>query len=447
MARLVLCRPGLNCPAEKHWSRTPPLGIAYLASSARARGIEVAVVDGKMLGHSHPAETAEKILGGRPDFVGISSMTVEYPAARAIAARIKQARPDVITVIGGAHANALPYQTLQESPQFDYLFAGEAEKGLAELISGGPDSALGLLTRDNHTRKHHYESELADLPFPAWDLFPRTRSYPLLTERGCPYACVFCSRNSSGRVRSRPVEQVVEEIKWLLADFTPEEVRVEDETFGQMPGRAEKLLESFIAFKAPDVRFQAQTRVDCMSGSLATLMKRAGFEFVQLGVESGDPQVLKNSGKGITLGQVDQAVRTARAAGLKVWLKFIIGLPGETESSVRRSIELASRLNPERLSVAVIVAYPGSRVYEWAKGETNGYRITAKSWDRFDKYLSDSLELDTLSAGKLRRLQVRMYMETYLRNRRYAEFLRLVLRNFALAKTILFNAAIRQFKE
>jgi len=438
---IVLARPGLSQKTDRHWSSEPPLGLAYIAATAREEGLRVAVIDAKALGHSSSESTVKMIREYSPDILGISAMTNEYSQAGEIAGLLKSANERCIVIVGGAHANALPSETLADSSDIDFAFAGEGDRlftreNVNNILSGANlDRIRGLYGRgDNKSAESGFSpafrEAIDDLPFPAWDLFPRRKKYPVMTERGCPCRCVFCSHNSSQRIRRRPVEQVIEEIKWLHKDFQPDLINIEDETFGSNQPRTIEFLARLVEFnKSARVEFKAQTRVNCASPSMLELMKKAGFRYVEFGVESGDPEVLKNCGKGINPEQIEKAVGLARMAGLKVWLKFIIGLPGESVSTVRRTIELAVKLNPDRMSVAKIVAYPGSDIYRWAVNGENGYRMITNDWRRFDKYLSSSVELEGFPERTMRRLQFQMYFETYIRNSRFLDFARLILKN------------------
>ena len=416
------------------------MGLGYLAAAARKRGIEVEVVDSKLEGYSSPQQAVQAIRSLHPTVVGLSAFTVEYPRAAEMAAELKKQDPGITVVLGGAHANAIPQEALRQAPGVDYVIAGEADTLLIDLVSALAagqrlDCVAGLYYRGPDgdvcgSGSTWCDGDLSELPFPAWDLFPRVQAYPLLSERGCPYRCVFCAHNSLSRVHSRPIENVLEEIRWVYRDFGAREVYFEDETFGFHRERTEELLTRLIEFnRHAGMKFKAQTRVDVVTPALMRLMKRAVFDFIEMGVESGDPGVLERSRKGIRVEQVERAVRVAREAGIRPWVNFIIGLPGETRESVRNSIELAVKLNPSRLSIAIIVAYPGCEIYDWAVKGTHGYRLLSKEWDRFDKYLSSSVELETLDYRTMRRLQFRMYLETYLRNFRVVELSRLVWKN------------------
>lgn len=440
MCDLVLARPGAASRAEAHWDANLPLGIGYLAAAARAAGFRVAVVDGRASRHSSIDETVASIIRHRPRVLGISALTVEFSRSAEIARRVKDTSPSTVTVLGGAHANALPAESLHECPGFDYVVAGEAERSLVELLRAVanctlPTSITGLHQRndcggiDCHAPPR-YDTDMATLPLPAWDLFPRSAVYPMMTERGCPYNCVFCSRNMSKRVRSRPMGHVMEEVHWLVRDFQAREIHIEDETFGLHADATGQLLEALAEFNHDGrVCFKAQTRADRMTPRFARQLRAAGFRYVEIGVESGDEAVLAAAEKGIDLAEIEASIRTLKEAGIKTWANFIIGLPGETRESVKRSTALAVRLNPHRLSVAIIVAYPGSEIFRWAQAGEHGYRLLTTDWDRFDKYLTPSVELDTLSYSTMRRLQLRMYFETYLRNLRFGDLTKLIWRS------------------
>jgi radical SAM superfamily enzyme YgiQ (UPF0313 family) len=433
MSELVLTRPGFVDEAERHWSEVAPLGLGYLAGAARDAGISVAAVDGRLEGHTSLAETVAAIEAHRPLVVGISALTVEYPRAVKLAQMLKAGRDDLVVVLGGSHANAIPKQATAEGAAFDCVISGEGESAIVRIVEAAragksidpfPGAyrldSLGLVCGDG---KATLGFEIAKLPFPAWDLFPRRSAYPLMSERGCPYKCVFCSRNMGQKMNYRPIDHVLEEIRWVDESFSPREIYFEDETFALRRDRTEELLERLVDYNADKhLSFKAQTRVDRITQPLIRQMRRAGFDYMELGVESGDDSILADAEKGTNVEQVMEAVRILKSEGMRVWTNFIIGLPGETTESVRRSIDLAVRLNPNRLSVAIITAYPGTPIYEWARKGEHGYRLLSEDWGRFDKYLSSSVELDTLSYRTMRRLQLQMYLETYLRNRRFREF-------------------------
>ena len=260
------------------------------------------------------------------------------------------------------------------------------------------------------------------LPFPAWDLFQPVGTLPLITHRGCPFKCVFCSHNSGFKPRYRTPGNVLDEIEQMLERYRPERIRIEDETFGLHMGRTKAILEGIIArgFNRR-VDFTAQTRVDRVDEEFMRLLKTANFETLELGVESGNPEMLLKIQKGITLEQVERAVRLAKRNGLRVWCKFILGHPDETHATIRDTIDFIAKINPHQLSVSIMTPFPGTPIHEMALRGEGGYRLLSGGWEDFDKYSSGVLELETVSLGRLKRYQIACYGNLYLRNRRFLE--------------------------
>lgn len=394
--------------------------------------MSVAAVDGRLDLHDSLEETAAKILRTEPMVVGISALTVEFSRANALAGHLKRAPKPPVVVLGGPHANAIPQQAIEEGTSIDVVVAGEGESVLPRIVRSVLESAPipdepGVYTRDADGGSHGegkavLDSGVAELPFPAWDLFRRLDTYPVISERGCPYSCVFCSRNLGKSMNYRPLDHVMAELEWLHTSFSPREIYFEDETFGLVESRTNDLLDRMESFnRDKQIFFKAQTRVDRVTLERAQRMRMAGFGYVELGVESGDDDVLEQAQKGTDIQQVLACVSNLKQAGIKVWANFVIGLPGESKATVRNSMRLAARINPHRLSVAIITAYPGTEVYRWALAGEKGYRLLSTRWDDYDKYLFPSVELERLPYSTMRRLQLQMYLETYVRNGRFAE--------------------------
>jgi anaerobic magnesium-protoporphyrin IX monomethyl ester cyclase len=380
-------------------------------------------------------------------------MTVEFPRAVEIARRLKHDRADVPIVVGGAHVNAVGRQALEEGDGFDYACVGEGEHlacELAEALECGDDpSAIpGLVSRRGSelvtASPRPPPDDYDALPFPAWDLFRRVDTLPLITHRGCPFKCVFCSHNSGFKPRYRAPANVLEEVEQMLARYRPTRIRVEDETFGLHMGRTKAILEGIIArgFHRR-VRFSAQTRVDRVDEEFMRLLKTANFETLELGVETGNPDVLREIKKGITLEQVEHAVALAKANGLRVWCKFIVGHPNETHETIRDTIDFIAKINPNKLSVSIMTPFPGTPIHEMALRGEGGYRLLSGGWEDFDKYSSGVLELETVSLGQLKRYQIGCYVNLYVRNRRFLELTRLAVANRAVGWEMLRSATGR----
>lgn len=427
--KIVLIDPPPKHRIEQHDVRGwPHLGLAYIAAYLRSKGISCVPVDAKYqrLGLD---EVMARVLSASPDIVGITAMTHEIKQANEVAERVKKALPSATTVIGGAHATALPTRTLAEFPAFDVAVSGEGEITLLELANalehgGSLAEVRGIAYRtgngihQNDTRE--FIQDLDALPFPAWDLYPRSERYPILTARGCPFGCNFCMRVMGNRVRKRSPESVIAELKDCVSTYSPGLIHFMDETLTLDRAHLDRLLDLMLeAGLQKKIRWDAQTRADLGDYELFRKMRFAGCEWLGIGVESGNESVLKASGKRITLNKAASAVGAAKRAGLKTDGYFIIGHPYETPKTAQDTINFAARLNPTRVTIGIMVPYPGTEIYEMATTGKGGYKLLSTDWDDFNKNIGDSLELDTLSRRQLERLQALGYLKFYLYNLRF----------------------------
>jgi radical SAM superfamily enzyme YgiQ (UPF0313 family) len=447
--RIALINPPPRTEYERHWARFPVLGLAYVAAALRARGHEVTLLDGKLA-----ALTTEQILARvvalRPELIGITCMTVEYPMAARIAEQIKE-RTSAPIIVGGAHVNAVKARALEECAAIDLACIDEGEHLVCEvaqaLSSGGDLSAIdGLAFRRDGAivvnTKRGYPLDYDSLPFPAWDLFAVGEQIPILTHRGCPFQCTFCGHNSGFKPRYRTPENVLSEIEEVVERFQPRVIRFEDETFGLNLPRTKKILNGILARGLQHkVRFSAQTRVDRIDLDFIRLLKACQFETLELGVESGNPQVLERIKKGITLDQVERAVKLARAEGVKVWCKFILGHPDETVSDMLDTVRFIARTNPDQLSISVMTPFPGTPIFEMAVNGEGGYRLLSDDWQQFDKYASGVLELENVSLGQLKALQLAAYLTLYLRNGRLRDLVGILAKHRHMALEMAVDTA------
>ena len=454
--KIALVHPPPRSEFDRHWARFPVLGLAYVAASLLRAGHDVVLLDGK-LGGLGVDDIVRRVRDERPDLVGITCMTVEFPVAVAIARRIKAARP-VPIVVGGAHVNAAGKAVLDECDAFDFACVGEGEHLACELADAIAAGGAGLARIAGLAYRRHrltvwngarpYPRDYDELPFPAWHLFRVGDQVPLLTHRGCPFQCNFCGHNSGFKPRYRTPASVLAEIEHVVTTFRPNVIRFEDETFGLHVRRTKEILHGIVARGLHRrVRFSAQTRVDRIDDELVALLREARFETLELGVESGNPAILAATHKGITLEQVERAVVLARRHRLRVWCKFILGHPNETLPDIRDTVAFIARLNPDRLSVAIMTPYPGTPIHDMARKGEGGYRLLARDWTDFDKYSAGALELDGVSLGQLKFYQLWSYVNLYLRNRRLGELARLVWAHRPMARELAWSMLARNARE
>jgi radical SAM superfamily enzyme YgiQ (UPF0313 family) len=360
----------------------PPLGLAYLAAMLRQASHEIRIIDANAL-RIGTDEIIRQIRQISPGVIGITCVTPLFPIVTHICRQAKKLNPTPIVVVGGPQVTIMPELTM-ENPVFDYGIEGEAEIAfpkLIEAISGGGNVGRikGLLYRDGLKviRSGPAEPmEMNAIPFPARDLLPNDHYFDMTTEsrrassimtaRGCPFKCAFCERYiRGGHYRPRSAENVVAELEELTNEFHCDEVIIYDDTFTASKKRAaeicEKILERGLKF-----RWDCRTRVDCVDYKLLKLMKQAGCSRISFGVESAGAGVLELFRKNITIEQVEQAFALTREAGIKILAYFMLGAPGESRESIRNTINLSLRLNPDFAYYSIVVPYPGTDMYDRA---------------------------------------------------------------------------------
>lgn len=442
---IVLINPPPRNEADRHWARFPLLGMAYVASSAIKAGYDVHILDGKLAALTDE-EIVQRVNEIQPDLVGITCMTVEFPISVEIANNVKKHCTSPI-IIGGAHVNAVGQDVLLEAKNIDYACIGEGEFLLNELayalennlpVTSIPGLAYRIQDHIFRTPERAYPENYDILSYPAWWLFEKVEQIPILTHRGCPFKCTFCGHNSGFKPRYRTPENVIDELEFVINKYKPKIIRFEDETFGLHMKRTKKILYGILEKGLHEkVKFSAQTRVDRLDEEFVSILKKANFETLELGVESGNAEILKSIKKGITLDQVRYAVKLAKKNHLHVWCKFILGHPSETLSTIKDTVRIIAEMNPDQLSVSIMTPYPGTPIYDMAVRGENGYRLLVDDWASFDKYSKGALELEGVSISQLKMYQIICYLNLYIRNFRYIEFSKLIWQHRTLAKEMM----------
>jgi len=368
----------------------PNLGLLMLGAALRKAGNRVRIIDASAQGLSYENVVAE-IKKSRPDFIGLTSVTPAIIKTAKLAGMIKEVCPSTRIIIGGPHFTAVPEQTLAGNPCFDYGVLGEGEETIVELVealSSGktPSSVPGVVFREED--KIHFVSRrkpidnLDALPFPAWDLldgFPskyrpaifkykRLPSAHIVSARGCPNKCVFCDTSIFGhKVRFHSAEYVLDMVDYLTKDFKIKEIIFEDDQFIINKSRLEKICNGFLE-RGSGIAWACSGRINSIKDfELLKLMKRSGCWQINYGIESGNQAILDFMKKGITLDQVEKAVKLTRKAGILSKGYFILGFPHETVETLNDTIEFAKRVPLNDISAFMLTPYPGSEVYDIAK--------------------------------------------------------------------------------
>lgn len=424
----------INPPQLTGYSQ-PPMGLALIASVLEREGYPVSILDANAL-KLHPGKVASQ--APEADIVGLTAMTPTVNAAISIARHLKQANPDLTIILGGPHAVLLPEETLATAPEIDVIVRGEGEETFIELLRAlegkrGLDSISGITYRRNgeivSAPTKSTQVDLDSLPFLAYHLLPWQRYKPspphgralpfaaIITSRGCPYKCAYCSKPVFGsRFRGQSPERVVDEIVYHQRKLGINELAFYDDVFTLNKERAYAIADEIIK-RGVKISWSCETRVDLVDKELLRHIKQAGCYAIAYGIESGSPEILATLNKGITLQQAEEAVRLSQEVGLQTIGYFMIGSPGETPETVRQTIDFAKKLKLDFAQFSVTIPFPGTKLYELYLKSTRGENIP---WENFVYADSGSERAPVFESSLFSREEVqywirRAYREFYLR--------------------------------
>ncbi len=380
------------------------LGLAMLCSSLARQGHQAVVFD-----RNEGGDLNQVLSALQPSLVGISIKSATFSAAKVLARQVKAVLPAAVVVGGGPHPTIEPGDMLAHSKDFDLVLAGESEQSIAALckrleganglnLERRPDGSLppdqrqaladliegvpGVGFRDGEGKVKTQPSviieDLDQLAFPRLESFINldapSRPYHMMTSRGCPFRCAYCSvRSISGRkLRTRSVESVVEELLYARSAYGVEGFEVDDDNFTLQIDRAKMICEAIVQRRVEIPWYLPNgIRAEMLDRELARLLKLANCHTVALGIESADPDVLRTIHKGLKPETVQRAITLLQSEGIRVMGFFIIGLPGSSLESDLSTIEFERALPLNDRIYNAFVPYPCTEGYEWAKEHGN----------------------------------------------------------------------------
>lgn len=409
-----------------------PLDIGYAISLLERRGVQAHLIDIEATNAS-PEAVRRTLLDQAPDTVVLHAITPAVPDALALARFVKDRIPSTRKVVlVGQHASVLPASVLGPASPIDLCIRGEFERKIVEVATAPDFDATGTATAQQVSETVLELEDLDRLPFPSHELFrsPRYRVFHptgirrrwkwgfILSSRGCPHSCVYCSptlRNSFGsRYRARSFGNVVAELRHLQ-DLGFTVVHFKDDLFTLHKERIHELCEAILSagLRLP---WTAQTRPDAVDEPLLRAMKRAGCRTLGMGVETGSARMVQQLRKGNRIDDVRNAFRWARAAGLRTVAFFILGSPGETEADVSETYQLMREIEPSMIQVAFFTPYPGSAA--WDASLSASHDPTAFS------HYNAVVNLSGIPTDRLQRLQRNFYLDFLTRTGFVREYAR-----------------------
>ncbi len=407
----------------------PPLGLASIAAWLEQEGLHADIMD---FNADPSSETGleDYIHRHTPAFVGFSCTTSAFLDAAGLATKIKQWSPGITTVVGGVHVSALREELLSRYPQFDYGVLGEGEETLCTLMKGMTEDRTGLIYRENGIvrcgGRREPGIELDRLPFPAYEKlpgyperytlpifnYPRAPNASCLSSRGCPYACSYCDRSVFGATfRFNSAAYVYAHMRHMRDRFGIRHLNFYDDQFTLDRNRIMELTRLLIE-QPLGMTFNCAARPDRVDPELLGLMKKAGCWMVSLGIETGDPELLARHRRHGDLDKLSTIIRMIKQAGIRVKGLVMIGLPGETEASIQRSMRYVHALPIDDLNVAKFTPFPGTPLY----ADIRSHGSFEEDWDRMD-CMHFLFTPNGLSQERLQSLFMQFYKRHFMRPR------------------------------
>lgn len=408
---------------------TPPLGLGYLSSYLKKHGVKTKIIDG-LRDNLSSDDLLQKISSEKPDAVGITCLTAFYEEVIKLAKLVK--KNNMRCIIGGVHPTFLAPKALADSGA-DYVICGEGEIALLKLIKNDfiNKDIPGVYSKDDFEngkkdiRKAEIVENLDDLPFPDWQQiepssYPKAphgaivRNFPVgpvMTTRGCPYECTFCASPKfyNRKIRFRTPENVIQEIKHLVKNFGVKEIHFEDDNLTLNRDHIEKICKLIIENKI-NISWACPNgiRADRVDEELIKLMKKSGCYYFAYGIESANPEILKNIKKKATIEVMEKSIEIAERVGISTQAFFIFGLPGETKETIEETINFARKSKLSRAQFLILDVLPGSELWDTLSGQFE------PNWTK-NSYKEPEWIPEGLSKSQLMKVQARAFRCFYLR--------------------------------
>jgi len=393
---------GENYHTVKHIApHMPSLGMAYVYSALKEIGVDVDFID-----YQCKKVSQEQIIEDcKPyDFVGMQSYVSNINRCFDVAKLI-----DKPIILGGPHASLFGAHLVND---FHSVIMGEGENIIRRL----PFLDRGIYTLP-------LESNLDNLPLPAYEIFGNDY-YPaihirgrkvrnIITSRGCPYSCTFCSASEiyGHKYRYQSIERTIKEMK-ILKNMGVDSLQIYDDNFTTNKKRTKELCKAMIKENLK-LQWCCYTRADALNdGEMLESMKSSGCYLIVVGIENGNPRVLKEMDKRLDLDKARQGLELVREIGINSLSSFMIGFPSETMEEVKSNIEYSRTLPLDYATYPIFTPYPGNRAYEQAlkHGE-----ILTSLLDNYSRW-GDGVYLEKgIPRGWYKQMQYKAFVRFYLR--------------------------------
>ena len=363
----------------------PPLGIAYMAGVLQENNIDVEILDASAEDMDFK-DVEKELLKRKPDLVALTALTPTIGRALETAQVVKETLPDSIVVMGGYHPTFNFIETLEDE-NVDIVIRGEGEYIMLNLVQALENQSSlhdvkGIVFEDKNSKEIVVNPEapliqdLDELPFPALNLLPMkkyrlldmdTHMTTMITTRGCPMQCSFCSSAAmhGKKIRERSVENIVDEIEYLKTNYDIDTIAFMDDTFTLKKRKVMAICDEILK-RNIEIMWGCTSRVDTLDEKLLKKMKEAGCITIFIGVESADQQQLDNMCKNTTIAKIENAFKIAHKLKIRTIASVALGMPGDTKEIMNKTVKFVHKLKPNYAIYSLATPYPGTRFYKEA---------------------------------------------------------------------------------
>ncbi|MBI5789560.1 MAG: radical SAM protein [Candidatus Schekmanbacteria bacterium] len=430
-------RPQRSPAVTKSGTLYFPMWLASAAGVLQKEGHEVDLIDAPADGYEldYIIERAGKL---NPGLIVLDTSTPSIYNDAGVAGKLKGILPESFVILVGTHVSALPEESLNIDQRVDAIAQYEYDYTLAELAKtlaqkGDLRNVPGIIFKDNdkiiHNPRRQFIKDLDAVPFVSEvykkflkieNYFNPNALYPMVTistSRGCVFPCTFCvyPQTLMGRnFRLRSIENVVNEMKYIVANFPQAKaIFFEDDTLTVNKNRCGELAELILQNKIK-ISWTANARVGLDYETMKS-MQRAGCRSLCVGFESGSQKILDNMKKKVALEEMGKFMSNAKRAGILIHGCFMAGLPGETRETMHETLELAKKIRPDTVQFYPVMVYPGTEAYNWYKERGLIKTPDFSKWITPEGLHNTVIRTETLSSEELVRFCDYARREFYLR--------------------------------
>ena len=409
----------------------PPLGLAGIAAYLEREGITADIIDCYANPDSDSLIIAY-IREQKPAYIGLSCTTSSFHDGVRIATMVREESGGIRAVFGGVHVSALKEKVLEDFPEVDFVVVGEGEQTLTELIRSGDREPAGIKgviyrARNGKVVYNGYRQdklELDSLPFPAYEKlagypdaymlpifnYPKAPNTSCISSRGCPYACSYCDRSVFRRsFRYNSADYLYRHLSYLNNRFGIRHINFYDDQFTFNRQRVEDFCRMMID-KPLGMTFNCAVRAEHIDLELLQMMKKAGCWMISLGIETGDEDLLAQHRQNADLVMLADKIRLIKKAGIRTKGLLMMGLPGESESSIQKSMDYVFSLPIDDFNLAKFTPFPGSPIHE----NIHELGEFEEDWQKMD-CMSFQFVPHGFSRERLEELFIRYYKTHYMR--------------------------------